>query len=90
MRQGKAALPRPATSKPIRVSESTHAILACLASDTGSSMQEIVDKAVEEYRRKKLLEATNVAYAALRLNPDTRTELEQERAEWDAANLDGL
>ncbi|MNY19515.1 hypothetical protein D3C86_1529520 [compost metagenome] len=90
MRTGKIAGPKPASSKPIRVSESTHSILTWLASDSGTSMQEIVDKAVEEYRRKKLLDATNAAYASLRANPGAWAEVEQERAEWDSTNLDGL
>lgn len=90
MKASKTATPKNATSKPIRVSESTHSILVWLASDAGVSMQEIVDKAVEEYRRKKLIEATNAAYAVLRNNPETWAEIEHERAEWEAANLDGL
>jgi hypothetical protein len=75
-------------SKPIRVSESTHAILAWLASDAGTSMQEVTDRAVEEYRRKKMLEATKSAYTALRAVPETWKQIEQERAAWDATNLD--
>lgn len=53
-------------------------------------MQEVLEEALELYRRKQLLEATNAAYAALRAEPDTWDELEAERKAWDATLADGL
>jgi hypothetical protein len=53
-------------------------------------MQALLDKAIEEYRRKRFLEEVNAAYATLRQNPDAWAAVEQERAEWDATLEDGL
>jgi hypothetical protein len=53
-------------------------------------MQRIIDEAVEEYRRSKIFEQANAAYVALRSDPDTWQELEEERAQWDATLADGL
>lgn len=43
-----------------------------------------------EDRRRRLLEETNRAYAALRADPDAWREELAERAIWDVTNLDGL
>lgn len=77
-------------SKPVRVNESTHVILGWLSSELGVSMQDVIEAAVEDLRRKRILQATNDAYAALRKNPAAWAELEKENAEWDVALLDGL
>jgi len=53
-------------------------------------MQEIVEQAVENYRRQQLLAAANIAYAALRADPDAWAEMEAERTAWDATLADGL
>ncbi len=53
-------------------------------------MQAILDKTIEEYRRRVFLEEVNKAYATLRQNPDAWAEVEKERAEWDATLADGL
>ena len=74
----------------IRVTERTRATLRALASERGTPMHEIADKAVELYRRQQVLEATNAAYAALQSNPASFRELAQEQAEWDGTLLDGI
>lgn len=71
-----------------RISEPTREILRRLAEESGESMQAILDKAVEMYRRQRFLEESNRAYAGA--NPDAwRTEL-AEREAWDAALADDL
>lgn len=71
---------------PTKTKETLH-ILACTA---GLSMQQVLDQALEVYRRQQLLEATNAAYAALRLNAKAWHEFEEERRDWDATLADGL
>ncbi|HEY7493599.1 MAG TPA: toxin-antitoxin system protein [Candidatus Tectomicrobia bacterium] len=73
----------------IRVSLRTRALLQELAQTSGSSMQTILDQALEQFRRQQLLEATNAAYAALHADPEARTNLEHERQEWDQTLKDG-
>ena len=74
----------------IRVSRETHATLRRLAAERGESIQSTIDRVVEEYRRRQILEATNAAYARLREDPEEWAEIQRERAEWDGTLLDGL
>ncbi|MBK7219004.1 MAG: toxin-antitoxin system protein [Candidatus Promineofilum sp.] len=74
----------------IRVSRRTRDRLQRLAEQYGSSMQAVLEEAVELYQGQRLLEATNAAYAALRANPVAWQELQEERAEWDTTLNDGL
>jgi predicted transcriptional regulator len=74
----------------IRVSRQTHKKLNELARMSGRSAQEVVDAALELYRRERLLYATNEAYAALREEAEAWDGLEAERREWDATVDDGL
>jgi predicted transcriptional regulator len=50
----------------IRISLRARDVLQELARTSGSSMQAVLEQALEQYRRQQLLEATNAAYAALR------------------------
>ncbi len=74
----------------IRVSAKTHNTLRDLARAIGAPMQEIIEQAVEQYRRQRLLAATNAAYAALCADPDAWQEVKEERVVWDVTLADGL
>jgi predicted transcriptional regulator len=78
------------TTTTIRVSLRARDLLQELAHTSGSSMQVVLEQALEQYRRKQLLEATNAAYAALRANPEDWASLEQERLPRDQTRADGL
>ena len=58
------------SSTTVRVSEPTHRTLRELSEQLGESMQGILEQAVEDYRRKRMLERANAGYAALRAEPD--------------------
>jgi hypothetical protein len=53
-------------------------------------MQHVLDRAVEEYRRKRMMEAFNSAYAALRADPVAWQELQEERAILEGSLADHL
>ena len=74
----------------VRVEQHTQATLKELAAQTGESMSEVLAKAVEAYRRQRIIEQTNAAYAALRRNPEQWREIEEERSAWDVTLSDGL
>lgn len=78
------------TTTTIRVSTKTRDTLHALARTAGLSMQQVLEQALEVYRRQQLLEATNAAYEALRRDPASWHEFEQERRDWDATLADGL
>jgi hypothetical protein len=74
----------------VRVSPKARQRLRELAEQTGKTMQEILDQAVEDYRRKVFLEAVNNAYAALRADPVAWAQVEEERRSMAGSLMDGL
>lgn len=74
----------------VRISENSRNILRKLADREGQSMQTILDKSIEYYRRQKFLEEINAAYATLRQDSKAWKTIEQERSQWDATISDGL
>ena len=51
---------------------------------------ELLEKAVDAYRRKLFFEQLNAGYAELRADPEAWAEHLAERKLWDAALMDGL
>ena len=78
------------TTLTVRISNISRDILRELATKEGASMQAILDKAVESYRRQRFLEEVNKAYAALRQDSKAWLQIEKERTAWDATLGDGL
>lgn len=72
----------------VRIPERTYQILRELTGE--GSQQEVLAEAVEDLRRKRLIEATNAAYAALKADPAAWAEWQAEREAWDATLGDGL
>ena len=76
-------------STTIRVTNHARDTVREISEITGKRQQEVVDEAVESYRRQILLEKANHAYAALRSDKEAwQTEL-KEREAWDATLADG-
>ena len=78
------------TSTTVRVSEPTHRTLRELSEQLGESMQGILDQAIEDYRRKRVLQQANAGYAALRADHEAWKEELAERRDWEATLPDGL
>lgn len=74
----------------IRLKPATRKVLREIAEMTGASMQEALDRAVEERRRQLYLEGLNADYAALRQDPKQWERFREENAVWDVTNADGL
>jgi predicted transcriptional regulator len=77
-------------STTVRVSEHTHELLRKLAAATGEPLQQVLERAVEHYRRQQFYAEFNAAYERLRADPVAWEEELAERAEWDATLADGL
>lgn len=77
-------------STTVRVRKDTRDLLREISAQSGEPMQEVLAKALEAYRRQRILMETNRAYAALRKDRKGWKELMEERQEWDATLLDGL
>jgi predicted DNA-binding protein len=67
----------------IRISRETREILRSLSEREGALAQEILERAIEAYRRKRLLEMGNQAYAALRNDPKAWKRELAERKLWN-------
>ena len=65
-------------------------MLRALAEETDESMMEILDKAIETYRRQRFLAGLNADFAALRKKKAAWEEELAERRTWNAALTDGL
>lgn len=74
----------------VPVDELTREALEEMARAEGRPVPEVLREAVEEYRAKSLLDATNEAFERLRRDPAAwRRELEERKA-WEATLMDGL
>ncbi len=73
-----------------RLSEAAREVVRRIAAESGDSMQDVLEKAIEVYRRQRFLEESNRAFAALRADPKKWKAEQQEREEWDAAVADDL
>lgn len=70
-------------STSVRVTEETWSMIKDLAAKTNTSMQDVIQQAIEDYRRKKILEETNQAFLRLKNNPEAWQDELQERKEWE-------
>ncbi len=73
---------------PIR--EASSRLLQELADQTGQTMLDVLDKALDAYRRKLFFEQMNTGYAELRSGPQAWAEHLAERKLWDATLMAGL
>ncbi|MEO0378443.1 MAG: toxin-antitoxin system protein [Cyanobacteria bacterium P01_A01_bin.17] len=74
----------------IRVSLEIRDRIHKLAQQAGLSLQEVIEKALELYRRQQILESANRAYASLRQDPDAWHAYQTEQESWDETLTDGL
>ena len=74
----------------VRISPETREIVQRIAQESNESMQSVIAKAVEEYKRYLLIARTNEAFAALRAQPRQWAEELEERHLWNATLNDDL
>jgi len=74
----------------VRLSEASHRLLREMADQSGETMLEILDKALDAYRRKMFFENLNSGYAALKADPQAWAAMQDERKAWEATLMDGL
>jgi predicted transcriptional regulator len=74
----------------IRVNNKIYSIIKSLARQENENMQDVLEKAVENYKRKMFFEKLNNAYAKLKADPEAWEQELIERKEWDTVLTDGL
>ncbi len=77
-------------STTVRIDPRAHIILRHIAEQSKESMQSTLTKAIELYRRQTFLKKANLAFAAMRKDPEIWQEELKEREEWDSALLDNM
>ncbi|MGH2881980.1 MAG: hypothetical protein ACRDPA_04645 [Solirubrobacteraceae bacterium] len=71
----------------VRIREETREALRELENHTGQGPQDLLARAVDQFRRSLILAETNVAYARA---ADADDSFAAELAEWDTTLADGL
>ena len=79
-----------ASTATVRVTAETRQTLQQLANESSETMQSVLAKAVEAYKRQMLLQRTNEAYAALHTQPGEWAKELEERREWESTLVDNL
>ena len=74
----------------VRVSSQSYRLLKSLAENFDQSMQSVIDEALEELRRRKMLEATDAAFLALKADKKAWKEELKERRRWEKTLRDGV
>ena len=74
----------------VRISPAAHQSLRQMAEETNSSLQEMLDQAIENQRRRLLLERANRAYAKLRQDKKAWRAWRNELRELDVTLTDGI
>jgi hypothetical protein len=74
----------------VRISSTSYQILKSLSQNKGQSMQSVIDQAIEDLRRRKMLEATNSAFSALKADKEAWAVEAEERLLWENTLADGV
>jgi predicted transcriptional regulator len=74
----------------VDISEALHRVLKDLAEQTGQTMMELLEKALDAYRRKLFFAQVDAGYAELQADRKAWAEHVAERELWDATLMDGL
>lgn len=72
----------------VRISETGRNLLAQLAREADSSMTDVLDAALESYRRQRFLAEAAAAYESLAA--DSAADYRRELADMDGTSADGL
>jgi len=74
----------------VPISEAAHQVLKEFAEKTGQTMTDVLDRAVDAYRRKLFFNQLNAGYAELKADPKAWAEHLAERKLRDTTLMDGL
>jgi predicted transcriptional regulator len=77
-------------STTVRVTKHTHELLRELAEATGQPLQQVLERAVENYRRQQFFAELDAAYERLQADPVAWAEELAEREELEGTLADGL
>lgn len=79
-----------ATHTTIRIKKEYRNMLKEIANNSKTSMQEVLERAIEEYKRIQFFKELNQAYESLQEDKEAWADELEERALWDNTLLDDL
>jgi predicted CopG family antitoxin len=74
----------------IRVSREVYNDVKALAQTQHENIQDVIEHAITEYKKKKFFDNLNAAYVRLHSDPAAWEEEQKEREIWDLTLSDGL
>lgn len=74
----------------LRISKETHEMLKELARQEGVSMQSVLERSLVEYQKNRFFDSLGAAFGALKADPQSWAEEQQERAIWSNTLSDDL
>jgi hypothetical protein len=74
----------------VRISPRAHELLRQLAQEEQRSMQSVLDRALERYRRERFLRSANADFAALKQDATAWKQELRDRGLWEETVADGL
>lgn len=74
----------------VRISSTSYQILKALSKGKGQTMQSVIDQAIEDLRRRRLLDETNLAFSALKADKEAWAIESEERRLWENTLADGV
>ena len=74
----------------VRISKTSHQLLQELAKQTGQYMMDVLNNALDAYRRQIFFEKLNAGYTELRADSKAWAKMNKERNLMDNTLLDGL
>lgn len=74
----------------IRVKKELYNAVKTLAREKNQNMQDVLEQAVKDYKKREFFDRLNASFARLRADAEAWAEEEKERAEWDAILPEGL
>lgn len=75
----------------VRIGEDAHEVARSLARETGESVREIVERAVNAYHGHWIIEQSNKAFERMqREDPEAWASYQAEREQWQNASADTL
>jgi len=78
------------SSTTVRISSSLHETLRQLAEETGTTMNAVLESALNEYQKRLFWSHAAAEFRALQNDPRAWDAEQRERAAWDATLADGL
>ena len=74
----------------VEISEKSLEVVRHISQREGLGVSDVLDRAVEVYRRELFLEETSSSFQALKEDPDAWREEGEERALWENSLSDGV